>query len=226
MRRGVTYGASRVTIRSVMDRPTFVLAAMAAAGADARFDPVRLQKYFFLLDRELEGECGCPHFDFRPYHYGPFDRAVYVQLDQLVGEGLAVVDESRRYRLYGLTEEGLERGKRAAASLPEHASRYMAEASDWLFSLDFRELIASIYEYAPDMAVRSVLPQAVASPRPHYSMHPFLRGMARSLDWSGAFSRRGRDRQAGAAALEGHWAAVGGYLRDAMARADRGDGAS
>ena len=130
---------------------------MAAAGADARFDPVRLQKYFFLLDRELDGECGCPHFDFRPYHYGPFDRAVYVQLDQLVGEGLAVVDESRRYRLYGLTEEGLERGKRAAASLPEHASRYMAAASDWLFSLDFRELIASIYEYAPDMAVRSVL---------------------------------------------------------------------
>ena len=43
-----------------MDRSTFILAAMAAAGAEARFDPVRLQKFFFLLDRELSGECGWP----------------------------------------------------------------------------------------------------------------------------------------------------------------------
>ena len=63
---GVTSIEWRVTIRV---RWT----AMAAAGAGVRFDPVRLQKFFFLLDRELDGECGCPHFAFRPYRYGPFD---------------------------------------------------------------------------------------------------------------------------------------------------------
>ena len=222
----MTYGASRVTILTVMDRPTFVLAAMAAAGADARFDPVRLQKYFFLLDRELAGESGCPHFDFQPHHYGPFDPAVYYQVEELASEGFAIIDESRRYRLHGLTEEGWERGERAAEALSERTSRYMAAASDWLFSLDFQELLASIYEYAPDMAVRSVLPQIVASPRSGHSMHPFLRGMASSLDWSGTFGRSDRDRPTGAAALGRQWAAVGGYLRDAMDRVDRGDEAS
>ena len=168
-----------------MDRPTFVLAAMAAAGAEARFDPVRLQKYFFLLDRELDAECGGPHFDFRPYQYGPFDRAVYAQFDRLAREGLAVVDKSRQYRLYSLSEEGFERGKRAAASLPERASRYMASASAWLFSLDVPALLLSIYEYAPNMAIQAVRPEVVETRRLGAWKAPFLRGM-------GAICRLGR----------------------------------
>lgn len=203
-----------------MDRPTFVLAAMAAAGAEARFDPVRLQKYFFLLDRELDAECGGPHFDFRPYQYGPFDRAVYAQFDRLVREGLAVVDKSRQYRLYSLSEEGFERGKRAAASLPERASRYMASASAWLFSLDVPALLLSIYEYAPNMAIQAVRPEVVETRRLGAWKAPFLRGMARSVDWAGTLSRSRDVRPSGSAALARHWSVVGGYLRAAMKRAD------
>lgn len=203
-----------------MDRASYVLAAMAAGGAEARFDPVRLQKFFFLLDRELEGDCGCPHFEFRPYHYGPFDQAVYGEVENLARQGLASVDEKRRYRLYALTEEGFASGAGALAGLPERARSYMAAASGWVFSLDFRDLLAAIYEYAPDMAVRSVLPSAVRPPPPDSGAHPFVRGMARSLEWPGLASRRGRVRRdAGAAALGRQWAAVGDRLRSAMDQA-------
>lgn len=202
-----------------MNRASYVLAAMAAAGAKARFDPVRLQKFFFLLDRELDGECGCPHFEFRPYHYGPFDQAVYGEVESLSRQGLASVDDRRRYRLYGLTEEGFTNGARALAGLPERARGYMAEASGWIFSLDFRDLLAAIYEYAPDMAVRSVLPSAVPAPRPDSEARPFVRGMARAFEWPGLPNRRGRTRRdAGAAALGRQWAAVGDRLRAAMAQ--------
>ncbi len=193
---------------------------MAAAGANARFDPVRLQKYFFLLDRELEGESGCPHFDFQPYRYGPFDPAVYGQVEQLASEGLAIIDESRRYRLYGLTEEGLERGDRAAATLPERTSQYMAAASDWLFSLALSPLLLSIYDYAPDMAAEAIRPGMVEVSRIGRPKSPFLLGMARTFDWSGALSPSRDVRPAGSAALVRHWIAVGGYLRAAMKQVD------
>ncbi len=199
----------------MMERPGFVLAAMAAAGAERRFDPVRLQKYFFLLDRELEGECGCPHFDFQPYRYGPFDQAVYRQVERLVLDGLAVVDERRPYRVYGLDAQGLERSAAVLARMPERARRYMAAASNWVFSLDFRELLASVYEYAPDMAVESVMPEAAIRERSKDRGSPFLRGMARAFDWTGA-TERTDCRRAGAEALRRQWGAVGGYLRDAM----------
>jgi len=205
----------------MVSRQNFVLAAMAAAGAGARFDPVRLQKFFFLLDRELDGECGCPHFEFQPCDYGPFDEAVHGEVERLVREGWATADDARPYRLYSLTEEGLERGKREAASLTERDRRYVAAVSDWLFSLDIPALLSSIYDYAPDMAAQSIRPQVVARSTSRRSMHPFLEGMARSLDWAGTFERYGRDRPTGATALGRHWAAVGGYLRDAMVEVER-----
>lgn len=208
-----------------MDRPTFVLAAMAAAGPEARFDPVRLQKFFFLLDRELDGECGCPHFNFRPYDYGPFDEAVYRQIERLAARGLATIDEARPYRLYGLTAKGFRRGELALVPLPDRVGDYLATVSEWVFSLDFRDLLTSIYEYAPDMAVRSVLPQLVTAPCPDHS-HPFARGMARAFEWPGLTGRSSDGKEDVTAALGRHWAAVGGYLRDAMGRSGPASGES
>ena len=214
----MTYGASRVTIRAVTDRPTFVLAAMAAAGADARFDPVRLQKYFFLLDRELDGKWHSPYFDFQPDEYGPFDRAVYVELEDLARAGLAVVDARLPYRIYGLTDEGFERGKRNVANMPTYVRDYLARASNWVLSLDLRELLEAIYEYAPDMAGRAALPASFTPTREEATTHPFLRGMARAFDWPVPSRVNPSSRENGANALGRVWAEVGGYIRDAMDR--------
>lgn len=77
-----------------MDRQMFMLAALAAAGESAAFSPVQVQKLFFLLDREASHLTGGPHFAFRPYDYGPFDYAVYDEINELANRGLAEVDYS------------------------------------------------------------------------------------------------------------------------------------
>jgi len=199
------------------DRLIFVLAAIAAAGAGARFDPVRLQKFFFLLDRELDGECGCPHFDFQPYRYGPFDPNIYRLVEDLARDGLALVDTRRRYRQYGLTVEGTDRGVRAMATMPEHVQIYFRDASRWVLSLEFRELLAAVYEYAPDMAVRSVIPPSRPSTRRDGPVSAFLGGMAQAFDW-GAAPSGGRRPPSTTESLEECWAAVGDYLREAVDR--------
>ena len=66
-----------------MVRSRVVLMAMAARVRGTRFDPVRIQKLLFLIDREAGTNFDGPHFDFRPYLYGPFDKAVFDELDAL-----------------------------------------------------------------------------------------------------------------------------------------------
>src|SRR5207248_1751684 len=70
-----------------MERHNLVLAALAAGGENASYWPVQVQKLLFLIDREASALVGGPHFDFKPYDYGPFDRAVYVELDALSAQG-------------------------------------------------------------------------------------------------------------------------------------------
>jgi hypothetical protein len=76
----VTNMMTAVGNRRRMDRSSLVLAALAAAGGNAAFTPVQVQKLLFLIDREAGRLVGGPHFDFLPYDYGPFDRAVMIPL--------------------------------------------------------------------------------------------------------------------------------------------------
>ena len=68
-----------------------VLAALAASKGAAH-SPVQIQKLLFLLDRKLADRLEGPHFNFVAHNYGPFDRAIYDQLEELakvVAEALA-----------------------------------------------------------------------------------------------------------------------------------------
>jgi hypothetical protein len=44
---------------------------------------VQVQKLFFLLDENIAADLGGRQFSFEPYDYGPFDRAVYSELELL-----------------------------------------------------------------------------------------------------------------------------------------------
>jgi uncharacterized protein len=139
-----------------MDRDDIILAALAAGGEGATFLPVQVQKLFFLVDREASQLVGGPHFNFRPYDYGPFDRLVYDSLDLLSNHGLASVLSSGKYRTYCLTSAGYQRGKEQLERLPENAQTYIAKVSTWVRTLSFEQLVASIYKAYPDMKVNSV----------------------------------------------------------------------
>ncbi len=142
-----------------MDRGELVLGALAAAGENAVFAPVQVQKLFFLLDENLADLIGGRQFAFEPYDYGPFDKAVYHELEALEHRGLVDVSRagaSAGRRRYSLTPRGEEEGRRALAELPEPASDYMTDLAAWVRGLSFAQLVGSIYKAYPHMRENSI----------------------------------------------------------------------
>jgi hypothetical protein len=138
-------------------RQKIVLAALAAE-PDASFAPVQVQKLFFILDRNIAGDLGGQQFAFEPYDYGPFDRAVYSELEQLAQLGLVAIQSSSgaERRKYSLTPAGHARGKANLDNLGPRARNYMSRVSAWVRSLSFAELVGAIYNQYPAMKANSI----------------------------------------------------------------------
>lgn len=141
------------------DRQKIVLAAMAAESG-AEFAPVQVQKMFFLIDETIAEEIGGRQFAFEPYDYGPFDKAVYQELEALERTGLLNVEQVAYYagrrRYYSLTPLGQEEGTKALQALPSIASDYIAKLSPWVRSLSFAQLVGTIYNAYPHMRENSI----------------------------------------------------------------------
>ena len=205
-----------------MMRSEIPLAAMATKWRGARFDSVRIQKLLFLIDREAGACVGGPHFDFRPYPYGPFDKAVFDELDALMQADEVALYGTGRYRAYILTESGHEHGMEALSELTKPVRQYVADVAQWVLSLSFGELLSAIYRRYPDMAVNSIVPDVMTrfpsvlnrSPLP-----PFLSGVARTFDLAGTLDQYefGSGGKRDAEAIRADWRAVGNDLRRAMA---------
>lgn len=138
-----------------MNREQFVLAAMAPGGGYPH-SPVQVQKLLFLLDRQIPGEVGGPHFRFEPYHYGPFDSAVYKVLEQLAARGLVLIDAASSPRTFALTAEGVTLGNHALATLSAPAQDFIARTSNFVRVHGFSSLVSAIYKAFPEMRVNSV----------------------------------------------------------------------
>jgi hypothetical protein len=139
-----------------MNKHEIVLAALAAGGENATFSPVQVQKLLFLIDREAAKFVNGPHFDFRPYDYGPFDSNVYDTLAALEAGGLVRSTPLNRYRVYALSLEGYRSGAQLLATLGPNARAYLIQAAAWIRGLSFQQLVAAIYNKYPDMKVNSV----------------------------------------------------------------------
>lgn len=209
--------------RGPLARSEVVLLALAAGGPGTLFEPVRVQKLLFLIDREIPEPFGGPHFNFRPYDYGPFDRAVYDELDTLSQHGKVRIAEGADRRTYALTEAGLDQGRQGLTRLPSEVRQYLIELARWVLSLSFGRLLAAIYRRYPEMATNSVALDVQRrfplSPR-QSDTPPFLEGLASAFDLTGTFlapAPRPTGFRRDAEALEADWRAVGDDLRAAMA---------
>lgn len=139
-----------------MNHEDLILAALAAGGQHASYRPVQVQKLFFLIDREISNLVDGPHFNFRPYDYGPFDQRVYLELEDLTAHGLAVIQPTGRYQVYSLSPEGFDRGSQIVERLDPEAKRYLERAARWVLALSFQQLVSAIYKKYPDMKARSI----------------------------------------------------------------------
>ena len=204
-------------------RAEMVLMAMAAAGRGTLVEPVRIQKLLFLIDREIPHLVGGPHFNFRPCRYGPFDGAVFGELDALSRIGEVGIMDGSGYRMYALTPPGLAKGAATLEQLPAEVRRYLSDLARWVLSLSLGRLLAAIYHRFPEMATKSVRTDVATrfpGDRHHLPDRPFLEGMASAFDLTGSLLEP-RPRAIGperdAVALADDWRSVGDDLRSAMA---------
>jgi uncharacterized protein YwgA len=140
-----------------MDRKDFVLAILASGGCGVQYSPVQVQKLFFLIDREIPDLVEGPHFNFEPYNYGPFDKAVYDELEGLEDRGYVETTFQQTWRNYRLTADGQEKGEKILTSLDQQAQDYIKRASEFVRRLSFRQLVLAIYKAFPEMRENSVL---------------------------------------------------------------------
>jgi hypothetical protein len=140
-----------------MNKHEFVLAALAPARG-APHSPVQVQKLLFLLDENARDSVHGPHFNFEPYHYGPFDKEVYPAMQELANEWLVEIEPEplHRWNTYRLTLEGQKAGDAILATLPAAGQTYITTVSEFVRSLPFAQLVAAIYKAYPHIKVNSV----------------------------------------------------------------------
>lgn len=135
-----------------MTRTEYVLAVMAAVRAP--LSPVQLQKLFFILDRKAAASVGGPHFQFEPYNYGPFDPAVYTEVETLAAQGAAFINGLGGGRRYGITANGLHEGEAKLKELP--AADYVRRVGEYVTSMTFAQLVSAVYTEFPEMKAKSI----------------------------------------------------------------------
>lgn len=140
-----------------MTRSDYVLAILAS-GRGEPLSPVQVQKLFFILDQRLGARLGGPHFRFEPYHYGPFDPAVYREIDALARAGYAEVAGEGQFTLrrYRVTPEGLILGKSFFAGFALELQEYIDRIVEFVRTKSFQDLVSAIYKEWPEMRARSV----------------------------------------------------------------------
>lgn len=130
--------------------------AKRAAGPlkDAVVLVTALMKYVFLV--QMEGASHRRLYRFVPYHYGPFAKELYADLEALQEQGLIAVtngdDDKTEIRLaddHKATQE--------AALLPDDLREDVCAVLDAYGQLDHKNLLKSVYDKYPAYAVKSKL---------------------------------------------------------------------
>ena len=142
-----------------MTKREVVLAALAPAQGK-QHSPVQVQKLLFLLDREAPQLFDGSRFNFEPYNYGPFDKAVYQVLDELDEAELVTIRSGGWQRTYALTPTGQNEGDHLLGELSDSAKDYIRRVSAFVLKLNFLQLVSAIYKAYPDMQKNSILRSA------------------------------------------------------------------
>ena len=140
-----------------MERKDLVVLAVGAGGSRV-LTPVQLQKAIFLIGKaNLEG---IPEnlYNFKPYHYGPFDANIYQDAETLHNDGLVLRAPSREGPWIDtlITPKGLERAAELRKQLNLNTINRIREIVENVHSLSFRQLLREVYSKYPEYRANSV----------------------------------------------------------------------
>jgi type I restriction enzyme S subunit len=128
--------------------------AKRASPTDAVVLVTALMKYVFLV--QMEGAVQRRLYRFVPYHYGPFAKELYADLESLQQKGLITVrnGEDDKIEIRLADDQG---AAQEAAQLPDDLREDMCAVLDAYGQLDHKNLLKSVYEAYPGYAVKSKL---------------------------------------------------------------------
>lgn len=140
-------------------RQNVVLAAMSTQRR-GDFGAVQMQILLFLMDEKIAEHIGGKQFKFTPSHYGPYDAAVYQELEALERLGLVHIDrpEDAAERRCRLTDDGLQVGGSILGSMRTPAVHYLGRAATWACKHSLEELVGGICRSYPAMKAYGVFP--------------------------------------------------------------------
>jgi hypothetical protein len=141
----------------LIDRHDWIILFLGPPSGPYPVDQVRVKKGLFLLAQSELDRIGS-NFAFEPYSYGPFDRGIYSALDALEDQALIRTTRSSgtSRRVYRLTDHGRERFQELCSQVQDEEFARLEAIKKNVTSLNFTELLRSVYEEHPDFAIRSV----------------------------------------------------------------------
>ncbi len=140
-----------------MDKHHWLLLAIGLS--DNGLSPVQTQKTMFLLGKEAgEGLGEGAFYAFIPYDYGPFDSAIYGDVEELVRQGFLTREgvPGRSWSISRLTPEGQKLVEELRESGNSAVVTYLGSVVNWVTSQSFSGLLRAIYAKYPDYQARSV----------------------------------------------------------------------
>jgi len=148
--------AQKIPPKTLTNKDWLLLAL--ASREDGRLTPVQVQKSMFLVGNQAAKFVGPDFYKFVAYDYGPFDSAIYSDLEDLAREELVVIERSstRGWPIYVLTTAGAKRAQNLSERLASNLTKFLAEVVDWVTRKSFSDLIRSIYLNFPEYKENSV----------------------------------------------------------------------
>jgi len=104
----------------------------------------------------IPDQIGGPHFEFVPYHYGPFDKAVFWELEDLSSKGKVEISYQKSWRTFRLTVAGQLEGEPLLSKCDPTIREFIEECSRFVRRLSFTQLVSAIYKAFPEMKENSV----------------------------------------------------------------------
>ena len=140
-----------------MDRKDFLLLVVASAKGES-LTPVQLQKALFLIGKSGLPETPDPFYSFEPYHYGPFDRAIYEDAEAYHLRGMMVRAPAERggWMDTMITPNGLKEASELKKELSSIMHEFIQAIVDWVRGQSFRSLVSAIYRGYPEYSENSV----------------------------------------------------------------------
>lgn len=135
---------------------TLIMLSLAEGKA---YTPVQIQKAVFILSDLAPSLFNADStYNFEPYDYGPFDKSVYTDIEQMQREGLAKIEAHphRGWNTYSATVEGFNASEQFKQGLAKSMLDFLESVSEYVRRLSFRELVSAIYREYPQMRENSI----------------------------------------------------------------------